>query len=172
MFRLLIERKFPKFILSLLLNLYTKQKVRVGWNGCNYSDNFSVTNGVRQGGVLSPILFTVYLDGLLTLLCKSGVGCYIGKMFVGALAYADDITIIAPTLYACRVLLRLCEKFASEYDIQFNVEKSYVIAHTTENMPIPIKLYLNYRLLLVVDWLKHLGHVINSKLNDVSEVEA
>ena len=44
--------------------------------------------------------------------------------------------------------------------------------NTTENMPIPIKLYLNSRLLPVVDSVKHLGHVINSKLNDLSDVEA
>jgi len=48
-----------------------------------------VHNGVRQGGVLSPILFCIYIDNLLQRLSRSGVGCYLGATFAGSLAYAD-----------------------------------------------------------------------------------
>jgi hypothetical protein len=44
---------------------------------------FSDQHGVKQGGVLSPILFCVYLDGLLKLLAAAKVGCFIGTIFVG-----------------------------------------------------------------------------------------
>ena len=47
------------------------------------SHSFFVSNGVRQGSVLSPVLFAVYLDGLLQKLSKTGVGCYWGTHFVG-----------------------------------------------------------------------------------------
>ena len=53
------------------------QQLRVRWN----SSPFKVSNGVRQGSVLSPILFSVYLDSLLVDLSKSGVGCYWGSFF-------------------------------------------------------------------------------------------
>ena len=43
-------------------------------------------NGVKQGGVPSPILFAVYTDGLLERLKNTGVGCHISSRFVGALA--------------------------------------------------------------------------------------
>ena len=49
---------------TLLLNMYTKQKIQVKWNN-HISHRFDVTNGVRQGGVLSPLLFSVYVDELL-----------------------------------------------------------------------------------------------------------
>ena len=49
--------------------------MKVQWGSC-LSRGFSVSNGVRQGGVLSPYLFAVYLDGLLEELSNSGVGCY------------------------------------------------------------------------------------------------
>ena len=57
---------------------------------------FHVSNGVRQGGVLSPMLFAVYIDSLLEMLEASGVGCYSGGCFVGAVCYADDIVLLAP----------------------------------------------------------------------------
>lgn len=60
------------------------------------SDTFIVRNGVKQGGVSSPILFCIYIDNLLIELSSSGVGCYMGSIFIGDLAYADDIVLITP----------------------------------------------------------------------------
>ena len=63
------------------------------------SEYFLATNGhgVKQGGVLSPELFCVYVYDLLVRLSKIGVGCFIGRTFVGALPYADDIVLVAPS---------------------------------------------------------------------------
>ena len=65
--------------------------------------------------IISPILFCVYLDSLLQLLRESGVGCYIGRVFTGALAYADDVVLTALTSNAMRIMLKICERFASEF---------------------------------------------------------
>jgi hypothetical protein len=54
------------------------------------SGKVSAVNGVKQGAVLSPVPFCVYVDNLLVALSHAGVGCLIGSTFVGALAYADD----------------------------------------------------------------------------------
>ena len=67
------------------------------WNGCT-SNPFSVTNGVRQGGVLSPIHFNVYMDELIDKLKMNDVGCHIGRQFTGAFCYADDLTLLSPTI--------------------------------------------------------------------------
>ena len=53
--------------------------------------------GVKQGGVLSPVVVCIYMDDLLTSLKCADHGCYVGHVFVGALAYADDIVLLAPT---------------------------------------------------------------------------
>jgi len=68
---------------------------------------FNVLNGVKQGGVLSPILFCVYIDGLLHQLSSLYVGCYIGNVFTGVLGYADDIALLAPTATAMGVMLHI-----------------------------------------------------------------
>ena len=80
------------------------QQCRIKW-GNTLSDSFQAQNGVKQGGVLSPILFTIYLDTLLEQLRQSGVGCHIGNVFTGALGYADDLVLLAPTSSGMRKLL-------------------------------------------------------------------
>ena len=73
------------------------------------------------------MLFCVYLDGLLQLLEKAKIGCYIGNFYLGALCYADDLTLLAPTADAMRTLLSLCEDYANEHSITFNADKSKCI---------------------------------------------
>ena len=68
------------------------------------SSPFKVSNGVWQGGVLLPILFTIYLDKLIVRLSKLGVGCHFGRHFIGCLCYADDIALIAPSPSSLRIL--------------------------------------------------------------------
>ena len=75
---------------------------------------------VKQGAVLSRVLVCIYVDDLLLLLSKAGAGCYIGPNFVGALAYADDIVLIALTPTALRRLLVICENYARDFNISFN----------------------------------------------------
>ena len=86
----------------------------VSWN-YKKSEKFPVSNGVRQGGVLSPILFTVYIDDLLLELEKKGIGRYWNKYFVGAVCYADDITLLAPTPTALHLMLTTCSSFATSH---------------------------------------------------------
>ena len=93
------------------------------WNGV-CSVFFSFRNGVRHGGVISPVMFCVYVDVLLKLLSDAKVGCYIGHVFVGALAYEYDIVQLAPTARTMRKLLSLCDQFASGFNVLFNDKKS------------------------------------------------
>jgi len=105
-----MSRNIPPKYLRLLLNMYTSSVARVSWNGI-FSQSFTVENGVRQGGVVSPVLFSLYIDGLLQRLWDSGVGCFIGSVYVGPLAYADDVALLAPTPSAMRRLLQICENY-------------------------------------------------------------
>lgn len=84
---------------------------------------FVAYNVVRKGGVSTPILLRIYTDGLLLALSVAGLGCLLGHIFVGVLAYADDIVLLAPTSTATRTLLAVCEGFANEYGIPFNATR-------------------------------------------------
>ena len=105
----------------------TNQCVKLRWGHCEL-DCVKVSNGVKQGGILSPVLFTVYIDELLITLQSSGLGCYIGNNFMAALGYADDVILITPTVSALKQMLKLCDKFGPEYNVLFNAEK-YQLLH-------------------------------------------
>ena len=52
------------------------------------------TNGVKQGGIISPVLFNVYMDDLSISLNNSGIGGHIGGKAINYLCYADNICLI------------------------------------------------------------------------------
>ena len=55
------------------------------------SVQYQLQCGVRQGGVLSPVLFAVYVNSSIESLWQSRYGCYIGSLFVGCAMYAGDL---------------------------------------------------------------------------------
>ena len=110
-------------ILKFLMCPYQRQSVMVNWNG-ECSPTFSVGNGVKRGGVLSPVLFTVYLDGLIDQLKKKGLGCHFNGHFVGCFIYVDNITLLAPSRDALKNMLNVCMEYAEAYDILFNATKT------------------------------------------------
>ena len=92
-----------------------------------------MTNGVKQGGVLSPRLFSIYIDVLIQSLQKSGYGCRVGDMYVGCIAYADDILILTASMYSLNKMIKVCEQYAKEYHVKFNGSKSKLIIFQRKN---------------------------------------
>ena len=70
LFKKLFERNMCPLFLRFFIHSYCNQKMRIKWNAA-ISDSFDTSNGVKQGGVLSPPLFNVYLDELILLLMRT-----------------------------------------------------------------------------------------------------
>ena len=127
----------------------------------------SISNRVRQGGILSPKLFSVYIDDLSDKLVKCKVGCYINNLCMNHIMYADDICLMAPSPAALQELIDIC------YD--FSVQMIYLLI-----LPNRIVWYLNLNrischvqdyiwttnLLKYTDDNKYLGFTFISDQND------
>ena len=74
----LLNRVVPILLVRILLYWYRTQTFCIKW-GTMTSCFFSVSNGVRQGGILSPYLFAIYMDDLSVTLNNAKVGCHINN---------------------------------------------------------------------------------------------
>ncbi len=90
-------RGVPHYILRILVFRYARQTMMVRWGDAT-SDPFHVTNGVRQGGILSPFLLNVFMDELSNRLNVCKTCCLIGELLINHLMYTDDLVIFCPYL--------------------------------------------------------------------------
>ena len=155
LFLKLMDKKVPKIFLDVIITWYGGLYCRVLWDG-HYSDWFLVSAGVRQGGVLSPDFYSIYVDDLVYLLRSCGAGCYIADKFAAALLYADDMAVLSPSLKGLAKLLRLCEAYCLEWDIGLNGKKTKNLMFGKGPSP-SYSLKLNGQQIPWVDKWKYLG---------------
>lgn len=173
-FHKLLFRGIPATVVLLLHAWYVNTKINVTWRNEVSSDSFGIDHGVRQGGLLSPALFSIIYDDLLAELELTGMGCHIRSRFVGALAYADDIILLAPSLLALNVLLKTCHKWSLRNNLLFNPHKSVSICfsgklrHWPKDRQIPV--YLGNDLIPSSELVTHLGHKIQFDLNEAPQI--
>ena len=163
-------------IVRILIFWYTTQhfnilvyysKIYVRWKNI-MSNTFSVTNGVRQGGILSPYLFCVYMDDLSNKLTNVNAGCIIDSSLINRLMYADDLVLMARSSMGLSMLLSVCSEYGIEHDIKYNSTKSNVMIFSCKkfkDIHIP-NLLLNGETLPRVSKYKYLGHIITEDLCD------
>ena len=168
----LVHRKVPLYLIRLLQGWYSTQNIYVRWNN-TYSDGFKMKNGIRQGSVLSPHLFNVYVDELNIKLREAGVGCHIANEAANNFSYADDMAVVAPSATALNELLRICELFAINHYIEYNVNKSVcltILPQSLRSLSRP-NIYLAGSILKYVGSFKYLGHFITEDFTDKLDLD-
>jgi len=88
------------------------------------SSYFKLQIGIRQGGILSPNFFALYIDGVVKKIYEQKIGCYMRYLCVNILLYADDILILAPTVECLQKLVLICEKELNELGMTINDKKT------------------------------------------------
>ena len=171
LFDVLYDKNVSKCIIRIIQYWYCNQQIRVRWGNC-LSELFDVKNGVRQGGVLSPILFNLYVDIISVALNKENIGCMIGKQLLNHLFFADDLVIIAPSHKALQRLVNICYQIGVALDIKFNENKTMCMVIRAKEFTnfdfLPI--LLNGKPLKFCKSIKYLGHVITDTLEDNDDV--
>ena len=132
---------FPR-IIKLQYFTYTNQSCSVKYDN-KRSDYFKISNGIKQCAVVSPLLFSCYIDNLFTHLQHSGLGCYVGCSYAGVFGYAVDITLLVPFLQYLKQIISICEKYASSPSITFNRNKSKLLCYNAKLTANVSQVYLN-----------------------------
>ena len=136
----------------------------VKWNA-THSKVFDVDTGTKQGGILSPDFFSLYINDLISLLVKSGFGCHMIALSIACLFYADDIVLLSPSHAGLQKMLDICYQYCSKYCLDFNVSKSKIMIignDLSEGLFAPLS--INGRQLDYVSEFKYLGvHLRNNK---------
>ena len=127
---------------------------RIKW-GFSISELFCVNNSVKQGGVLSPVLFSIYFDEHVTRLRTAG--CHVGSCYAGSFAYADDIILLAPTITSLRLMLQVVHNFGNDYCINFNPSKSEYLVFGKSEKECDTYVQYNSLSLKAKNLSKHLG---------------
>ena len=86
----------------------------------------SISNGVKQGGCVSPNIFSVYLNKLIEILKNCNIGCRYGSHYMGVYCYADDLILLSPTFTGLPEMLKICELYTNNYDIISSAKKSQI----------------------------------------------
>ena len=116
----------------IIYKLYSGMKSAVCWNN-KITEWFPVEQGVRQGGILSPLLYLVYIDGLIKRLRNSGAGCSTMGRFVGTLVLADDVVLIANSPQELNQMLEVVHSYATHWHYSINPTKSAVVIFNHDN---------------------------------------
>ena len=94
---------------------------------------YQIETGVREGSIMSPLLYVLFIDGLLQELRSQGLGVHIThkntleKTWVGALMYADDLVMLADTPAELQLMMDVIAKYARKWRFQINDGKTKVM---------------------------------------------
>lgn len=168
----LIQRNVPKRLINTIKSLFANNKGYVRKNNLE-SQSFTIKDGLRQGGVLSPLLFIIVMDDIIKATKRESkkvrMGYYrLNPVELSECAFADDLMICAPTERDLINNTKLWERELQKRNLKVNVEKSKVVYIGEENKQINIT--IEGKKMEQVEMIKYLGVTIHREGTDEAEI--
>lgn len=116
---------FPQGFLCYLERLYSASSVVI--KAGTHTRTLNVTQGVRQGDPLSPLLINLVIDSLLQRMLDH-IGFRLGDTMVNSMAFADDLILVASTAAGLQELLDIARDHLSPRGLHFNAAKCMSLA--------------------------------------------
>ena len=120
----------------IIRNMYSKVQACVQVND-KLSDFFDILVGLKQGCLLSPLLFNIFIDGLIEEIKRVGKGVKCGGITIGCLLFADDIALVAESRADLEVLMEVVWEYSRKWMFHFNLDKSAVVIFERKKKLLP-----------------------------------
>ena len=145
-------------LITIIKSLYEKSTSAVLFNG-NTGDWFRTTVGVRQGCLLSPTLFNVFLEKIMTDALENHEGTVrIGGRIITNLRFADDIDGLAGKEEELENLVKTVETASTAYGMEISPEKTKIMSNKANGLTKTIDVK-GYNLETVTNF-KYLGAIV------------
>ncbi|GFN78993.1 endonuclease-reverse transcriptase [Plakobranchus ocellatus] len=147
-------------LIGVIENLYDAATSAVFCNK-NIGDWFRTTVGVRQGCLLSPTLFNIFLERIMTDALEDHCGTSIGGISITNLRFADDIDGLAGNECEVASLVEQLDKASSNFGMEISAEKTKIMTNSKE--PSKKETKINGQILESVTKFKYLGSIISDE---------
>lgn len=166
----LTKMGIPDHIVLLIKNLYRNNSNVIRIDKAIQSAEFYNKKGVKQGCILSPVLFNLYGEYIMrTVMHEWNGGISIGGRKISNLRYADDTALITSDLGEMKSLLKKVERISREYGLEINKSKTKVMIIDRERqIKFNGKTFAGFE---VVNDFVYLGSLINSEGSPEKEIK-
>ena len=157
---------------SLVKGMYKGLSSRVKLEG-GYSDPFPISQGVRQGGILSTHLYKLYINDLLLDLQNSEFGKCIGCNYVGCPTCADDLSLMADCSIEFQAMLNIANQYSCDHRYTIHPEKSTALSKfkSLKSSVQPTEWMLGEAPLSIAEQTTHLGLIRAVKNEEKVNIE-
>jgi len=118
-----MKRNCPSKFIGILDNWFSETYTLLKWENIT-TQPVKLVSGVRHGSILSPVLFAVYVDDMITKLENSHHGCHIKSVAFNVMMYADDLLLLSLSIVDLQCFVDICTRELNDLDMKINSTKS------------------------------------------------
>ena len=145
--------------------IFTSSQAQIRLNG-SLTESFMVSSGVKQGDIISPLLFSLYLNDLATGIKSLNCGVEINDITLAILLYADDIVLIAPDEHSLQKMLSFVNEWCRKWRMAINTDKTQIVHfRPSRSSRTNYSFSLGDHALSIVSHYKYLGVIFDEHLN-------
>ncbi|KAI5735070.1 hypothetical protein M8J77_013749 [Diaphorina citri] len=161
----------PQADIRLIEQLYWGQRGKVR-TSAGLSEEFTIVKGVRQGCIISPILFNIYVEQIIKeSITEEPYGILINNRIVNNLRYADDLVLLSSNLDGLKELLKKLSNASTKYNMKINVKKSKFMKVSKQGRRRLANINVNGQIFEEVPTYKYLGSEITNDSRCDTEIK-
>lgn len=169
----LFKFKIPVYLIRLINSMFINQHVKLEYEH-EVSMSWPLNKGVRQGGILSPLFFNIYINDVLNEISSLKIGCEVGFVRSNVVAYADDIVLLSPSASGLKSLLQSINQSLTKLNLEINQSKTVCMKFAKSHKKFidfnPIFEIGNHKL-ENVNKLKYLGYILTNDLSNEEDIK-